>query len=150
MENHHLKPRDMARSALASTRRKGARDDRRLAHRLERARLRREIHDLRSHVVADDYDGDLTWTARSALASLVEDRRCSDNTVQLGRWAMRTIDVNPVLVEASTAERLAYFRALLPDDVAGRHALGHLRWYVRNDTGRPRSEGDGSSGASAT
>lgn len=141
MDNHHHKPRDMARSALASARRKGVRDDRRLAHHLERARLRKELHALRSHENPEDYDGDLTWTARTALASLVEERRCSDNTVPLSRWALRIIDANPVLVEASTAERLAYFRVLLPDDVAGRHALGHLRWCVRDDTGRPWTGG---------
>ncbi len=41
MRNHDEKTRDMARSVLPSTRRRGARQDRALAHKAERSRLRK-------------------------------------------------------------------------------------------------------------
>lgn len=43
MRNHHDKARDMARSVLPSTARKGARRARAQIHRRERARLRSEL-----------------------------------------------------------------------------------------------------------
>ena len=44
MRNHNEKARDMARSVLPSTRRRGARADKAAARARERARLRAELH----------------------------------------------------------------------------------------------------------
>ncbi|MCC6225018.1 MAG: hypothetical protein IT195_01250 [Microthrixaceae bacterium] len=46
MRNHNEKARDMARSVLPSTARKGARDARAVIHGRERAHERRLLHEL--------------------------------------------------------------------------------------------------------
>ena len=133
MRNHHEKARDMARSVLPSTRRRGARQDRALAHARERSCLRARLHDLASFADPDDYEGNLTWEARREISSMVEERRAADKVAPLVRWAERTVERDPVLREAAYDERLAYFRRLLPEGLIGRHALVHLHWVLDDE-----------------
>lgn len=100
MRNHDEKTRDMARSVLPSTRRRGARQDRALAHKAERSRLRSALQDLAGHDDPDDYEGELTWEARRQIAWMVEDRRAADKVAPLLRWATRTIERDAALRDA--------------------------------------------------
>lgn len=137
MRNHDEKARDMARSVLPSTRRKGAREDRSLMHHAERARVRRELHRMRAVGDPDDYDGDLGHgsNARRDMAYMVQRRRRADKIGPLIHWAERVVERDPVLVAAPPEDREVYFRRLLPEGLIGDHAITHL-WWVIDD--RPR------------
>lgn len=139
MRNHNEKARDMARSVLPSTRRRGARADKAAARARERARLRAELHALTRLDDPDDFKGDLAWQARRDISEMVEDRRDGDKLAPLMRWAARTVENDPVLASAEPVDRIEHFRRLLPPGLLGRHALFHLEatlgleryWYSR-------------------
>lgn len=133
MHNHHEKARDMARSVLPSTRRRGARMHRSHAHARERHRVRAALHEVATYDDPDDYEGDLTWEARRAISEMVGERRAADKVAPLMRWAERTVERDPVLRDASFEQRVAHFRRLLPRDLIGRHALNHLAWVLDPD-----------------
>lgn len=134
MRNHHEKTRDMARSALPSTRRRGARQDRALAHKTERSRLRSALHELAAYDDPDDYEGELTWEARREIAWMVDDRRAGDKLGPLLHWAERIVERDPALRDAPYEAQLTYFARLLPDGLIGRHALQHLRFVLDDPT----------------
>lgn len=123
----------MARSVLPSTRRRGARQDRALAHARARRRLRAELHELAGYDDPDDYEGDLTWEARGDIAEMVQERRVGDKVGPLVRWAERTVERDPVLRDARFDQRVAHFRRLLPDGLIGDHAMVHLRWVIDDE-----------------
>lgn len=133
MRNYNEKARDMARSVLPGSRRRGARADRTAAHARERARLRVELHAVAGFDDPDDYDGELDWIARRDIAEMVEDRRYGDKVRPLIQWARRTVETNPDLREATPIERLDHFRRLLPPNLTGRHALFHVEGAVGYD-----------------
>lgn len=133
MRNHDEKARDMARSVLPSTRRRGARQGRAHARSRERSHLRAALRDLASCDDPDDYEGDLTWEARREIGWMVEDRRTGDKVAPLMRWAERKLVTDPELAAASFDERTTHFRGLLPDGLIGRHALFHLRWVLDDE-----------------
>lgn len=132
MRNHHEKARDMARSVLPSTARKNARRTRASIHGRERARLRAELHSLRVAGDADDFEGDLVWTARREIEEMVLDRRAADKVGPLLAWAERLIETDPTLSAATPDEREARFRKVLPPGLIGNHAVSHL-WWVLDD-----------------
>lgn len=132
MRNHHEKARDMARSVLPSTARKAARRTRASIHGRERARLRVELHSLRDAGDADDFEGDLVWTARREIKDMVLDRRGADKVGPLLAWAERLIETDPTLSAATPDEREAHFRRVLPPGLIGNHAISHL-WWVFDD-----------------
>lgn len=132
MQNHHEKARDMARSVLASTSRKGSRFERATIHHRERARSRRALHELAALADPDDFEGDLCWEDRCARFSMVSDRRDFDKVAPICRWAARTVATNPRLAVASVEERITYFRKRLPAGLIGDHALLHIEWAIEN------------------
>ena len=148
MQNHAEKARDIARSALPSTRRVEARKRRAVAHRRERAAWRREATALRRLTDRADHDGDLYWIARADIDELVAERRMADNVAPLIRWARAHVEADPDLRDLQLVDLLAHFRDVLPDDVTGRHALQHLdfvfddSWRWRGSLGRRREKVD--------
>ena len=130
MRNHHEKARDMARSVLPSTARKSARHAGASIHGRERARLRSELHALRVAGDADDFEGDLTWTARRDIEEMVDDRRGADKVGPLLAWAERLVERDPALGAATPEDREVYFRKILPPGLIGNHAISHLRWVL--------------------
>lgn len=130
MRNPHHKPRDLARSALASTSRRNVRELRAIAHGNERARVRARLHELRSHLDPDDYDGDLRYRALGDLDQMIGARRAHDKLGPLFRWAQAHMDHDPGLAEATPNDKVHHFTKLLPNDLSGRHALSHLRWEL--------------------
>lgn len=144
MRNHNDKTRDIARSVLPSTARKGARETRALIHGRERAKQRVVLHELGHDIDPDDVDTDVGSVLRRDLAEMVEDRRGADKLGPLLRWASRVIERDPALAAASPEDREVYFRSLLPRGVIGNHAISHLRWILED---RPRRLGRGRAGA---
>jgi len=74
----------------------------------------------------DDSDGELTWEARRDVLETVDDRRQADKVGPLIHWATRTVATDERLRAATPAERIHYFRSLLPPAVIGGHAVSHL------------------------
>ena len=130
MRNPHHKPRDLARSALASTSRRNVRELRAIAHGNERARVRARLHELRSHLDPDDYDGDLHYRALGDLDEMIGARRAHDKLGPLFRWAKAHVERDPGLADATPIDKVHHFAQLLPNDLSGRHALSHLRWEL--------------------
>jgi hypothetical protein len=115
------KRRDMIRSILPSTARKGARKDRSLAHRRHRAAVRSEIQ---NHILWED-EIDNTAVAdirrRKAIQYMMWDRRGADKIGPICHWGY---EVTKHLPEE---DRLNTLRSWLPDNTIGRHAISHLR-----------------------
>jgi hypothetical protein len=130
MRNPHRKPRDLARSALASTSRRNVRELRAIAHGNERARVRARLHELRSHLDPDDYDGDLHYRALGDLDQMIGARRSHDKLGPLFRWAKAHVERDPGIADATPIDKVHHFTQLLPSDLSGRHALSHLRWEL--------------------
>ncbi len=139
MRNHDEKNKNMQRSVLPSSRRKAARWERRAIHGRARARQRDVLAQYRK-----DYDApepDFREGRRKAATKwMVVDRRSADKIGPLTRWAIRTIEQDPVLRDATLSDQVAYFAAMLPTDVIGRHAVFHiefaLRWRFHSDSER--------------
>jgi hypothetical protein len=130
MRNPHRKPRDLARSALASTSRRNVRELRAIAHGNERARVRARLHELRNHLDPDDYDGDLHYRALGDLDQMIGARRSHDKLGPLFRWAQAHVERDPGIADATPIDKVHHFTQLLPNDLSGRHALSHLRWEL--------------------
>lgn len=130
MRNPHHKPRDLARSALASTSRRNVRELRSIAHGNERARVRARLHELRSLLDPDDYDGDLHYRALGDLDQMIGARRSHDKLGPLFRWAQAHVERDPGIADATPIDKVHHFTQLLPNDLSGRHALSHLRWEL--------------------
>jgi len=137
MRNHNEKARDMARSVLPSTARKGARETRTTIHGRERAHERQLLHELRHWSEPDDFEGDLGVASRHRrdVADMVSDRRAADKVGPLIVWAERLVERNTVLSSATPEDREVYFRTILPPGLIGNHAISHLYWVLDDRRG---------------
>jgi hypothetical protein len=123
VQNHDEKVTDMIRSVLPSTARRRARFIRRRIHRAERRTVKDRLRAGDDAAVVD---------TRGAISDMVWDRRTADKVAPLVRWALHHVRTDPALRDTSTAERLAHFRQLLPDNTIGRHALSHIAWPLEH------------------
>ena len=105
MRNHTEKARDMARSVLPSTARKGARDTRADIRGRERVRERQMLHHLRGYVDPDDFEGVLGEELHREIGEMVWHRRSADKVAPLMRWAERTVARDPRLAAAPRTVR---------------------------------------------
>lgn len=147
------KARDIARGVLPSAARKGARDNKRNFHSRHRHAQRQANHAIeRSLAVEIDgslahdpdlyddfedpeiYDGysaatkaPLGWD--SDMKYIVDRRRDADKLGPLIRWAEATEKTKMGGWEPE--DKVAYFKAVLPDSLQGRHALGHVKSALR-------------------
>jgi hypothetical protein len=136
VRNDDQKIKDMCESVLPSTSRKNAREKRRIAHGANRARERAALRAARND---GDYErelGDSDGRRRNAIREMVWDRRAADKVAPLVRWARVTVEEDPVLRNAAPEDVTAYFAALLPDNLIGRHAIQHIRWGLGLDRDR--------------
>jgi hypothetical protein len=137
MRNHNEKFRDMERSVLASTRRKASREDRRFAHKRERAVSRGALRQVRGIHDAEDFDeGAAVFANKSDIESMIEDRRCADKIAPIERWAVARVAQTPNLRSRDRAGRVAYFRVRFTATKAGRHALSHVAFAVGRVSGQ--------------
>jgi hypothetical protein len=137
VRNHHEKIKDMSRSVLPSTGRKGARDDRRAIHKRQRARELAAVTTYRRDPDPEGATPDVRGTYGPDITYLVWNRRAKDKIGPLIRWARATIAASPALRAASREEQVAYFARLMPDSTIGRHAVMHiemaLEWDARQE-----------------
>lgn len=149
---HKDKARDIARGVLPSTARKSARDDKReykAKHRAEQRRVNGAICrsmnsvDDDGHIYTDTelfddfedtlvYDGYHSSTKKPNISwddmkEIVYNRRSHDKLGPLIRWAQATHSRLMSGPEWTTSDKIAYFKAILPDSLQGRHALGHVK-----------------------
>lgn len=121
------KQRNMIRSVLPSTHRKGARDDIACAKRRSRSRVNQSLRAYRGAAseVIDNYDewgDDLTVYPDREISDVVWDRRAADKTHPLERWAAAQVEDVPM------EDRMSKIRAILPDNTIGRHAAQHVEY----------------------
>lgn len=144
MRNHGEKTKNMQRSVLPSTSRKTAREERRRIHKRARARERDTLTEARKTVryprlaasteQLDDLDGDADFREgrrKQATHWMKWDRRVADKVGPLTRWAVRTVEADPHLRDAALHDQVAYFEALLPGDLIGKHAVSHIYWALK-------------------
>lgn len=130
------KKKDMIKSALPSTRRKGARDDRRAIHKAARRQTRQSITthngldvDRLIDTVSDD--ADIRSYPNHAIRDMMWERRNGDHLGALMRWAPHQVK------HLRLEDRLSYFKSILPDDTIGRHAASHIQWMDEFEVPRP-------------
>lgn len=148
------KAKSIARSVLPSTARKSARDNKRNFHKKHRAAQREAIHGARQHLVVVDEAGRLAhdpdlyddfedreifdgYTAATTkpvgydgnMKYIVQRRRDADKLGPLIAWATAT-EKNK-MDGWDDNDKIAYFKAVLPDTLQGRHALGHVKSALR-------------------
>lgn len=128
MRNSSEKRRDIARSVLPST--MCVKQTRHQIHKSERARVRQFLHEGEyDGLVPDRVDG----PTMRGIKEMVSDRRRADKTSQLIRWAVHQVATEKKLINATHEERLKEFLSVLPDNLAGRHALTHIESVIRPD-----------------
>lgn len=144
------KARDIARGVLPSTARKGARAEKREFHATHRSAQRQVNHAIQRHVTIYDEDGGFLYTdpdlfddftdldtfdgyhaattkpsiGWDGMGEIVSSRRNADKLGPLIAWATAT--EKSKMVGWSVEDKRAYFKAILPDSLQGRHALGHV------------------------
>ena len=91
MRNHDEKVKDISRSVLPSTGRKGARDARRIIHKRQRTRELAGLTEYRRTADPDDETPDFRGKAAPEITYMVRRRRASDKIGPLVRWAQATI-----------------------------------------------------------
>src|SRR5580693_692413 len=130
MRNHDEKVKDISRSVLPSTGRKGARDTRRIIHKRQRTRELTGLTDYRRTADPDNETPDFRGKAAPEITYMVRRRRASDKIGPLVRWAQATIAADQRLRSASRPEQVAYFARLMPATLIGEHAVKHIEWEL--------------------
>lgn len=125
MKNHDEKLRDVARSVLPSSSRKGARDNLRNIKQQNRRAINRQLARVDS---IDTYESDpriedLTFYPNAEIGYAVNDRRGADK-LSVMRWAAERTKKEGI---TDPHERYAFTKRVLPDGLSGRHALTHVR-----------------------
>jgi hypothetical protein len=148
------KARDIARSVLPSTARKSARDNKREYHARHRHAQRQVNHAIERSLLTVDEDDNLYsdpdlfddfedldtfdgYHAATTVPSIswdnmneiVDNRRGHDKLGPLISWATAT--EKDKMAGWSDEDKIAYFKAILPDSLQGRHALGHVKSALR-------------------
>lgn len=124
------KAREIARSILPSTRRRSTRTDLAYLKRASRRRVRQTLHDWAGYDDPLEFEGHI-WDYHSpnphhdgywgGLSAIVDDRRNGDKLGALLKWAPA---VTAHLDDPE--DRYMAIKAILPDNLIGRHALSHL------------------------
>lgn len=135
MRNHHEKRRDIARSALHTTREFSSRRDFRLAHKEFRSRERQFLHRVARSLDPDEVDPPEERRLVERIAEVRADRRYMDKLWPLFRWAGHTIAHDPKLLHQDQRGQAAHLSKRLGDSPAGRHAASHLRNMIIDGPG---------------
>lgn len=135
------KVRDMCRSILPSTQRKSDRHNAERVRRRNRRTTRQTLHDWRMAADVDDFEGHVFgyedspavgggWSeCQGSIKTVMWDRREHDKLGPMLRWAVAiTADID------DPADRQEHMRAILPDNLIGRHAMGHIKFLDEFDT----------------
>lgn len=124
------KKRQIARSVLPSRRANGARNDLRNIKQRARSNMRQELRvvgrDAYSEDVIDSYDEsnfDWEFYPYTEIRYAVYDRQNGDNLSALMRWAPKQVE------NIRLEDRLSKMYQIMPDNLIGRHAVGHLEYH---------------------
>lgn len=152
------KARDVGRGVLPSTARKGARENKRNFHSKRRSNQRQAcdailrsltdvdddgtlftdpdlFDDFEEPIIHDGYHASTKGKASSYdddMAYIVSRRRDADNLGPLFSWARATEAKK--MQGWSAEDKRNYFKAVLPDNLQGRHALGHVEQILDLDS----------------
>ncbi len=154
------KARDIARGVLPSTARKSAREDKRNFHASHRGAQRQANHaierslatvsahgtiahdpdlydDFEERDVIDGYAAStkkegVGWDDLSQNGEIIYSRRGADKLGPLISWA--TAIEKRDMVGWDVEDKVNYFKGVLPDNLQGRHALGHVKTSLRLET----------------
>lgn len=126
------KKRNMARSILPSTARKGAREDLAQAKRSARSKVNQSLSRFKGYAdeVVDLYDedsDDLEFYPDHRISEIMWERRASDKVGPVQRWAVA------ITKDIRKQDRLSYMMSLMPDNTIGRHACDHVAWMEEFD-----------------
>lgn len=114
------KERDMIRSVLPSTRRKGAREDLAIIKRNARRSSRQSLHVIALDHEAWDETPEVYDYPDTEIRYAMYERRDGDKISALQRWAPSKVKgIRPL-------DALSKIKALLPDNTIGRHAVSHV------------------------
>lgn len=137
MRNHDEKRRDICRSLLPSKARKAARTNKAILKRQHRRHIRHALHDWSRYDDVLDYEGfvhedtnrpltgGVGWYIGQTMSGIVGERRDADNLGPFLNWVEATKDRLPGETDEDKFESL---RQILPDNLIGRHALGHAEY----------------------
>jgi hypothetical protein len=125
MKNHNEKLRDVARGVLPSEARKSARDDLRNIKQKNRRAINRQLAriDTIDTYFEDPRVEDLEFYPDAEIGYVVRDRRGADK-LSVMRWAEQRTKQEGI---TDPHERYEYAKRALPTNLAGRHALTHIR-----------------------
>lgn len=140
--------KEMARSILPSTARKGARENLKAIRRNGRRTVNMRLRQIRScddYYDDDEFDYDFypqraTPSGHEGICSIVNDRRDADNIAGMLHWATYHCIKNDIPYE----NRLSYIRSKMPSSIIGQHAVhGHLAgWYGFPDSAKGNDNRD--------
>lgn len=119
------KYREMSRSILPSTRRKWARREKSATKRHHRRQISQKLRGIRCEEDFELISEDLTYYPDGEINWIVAQRRDGDKINHFGRWAQHMV-VDP----GDPGANIANLRAVLPKNLIGDHALGHVRGFV--------------------
>jgi hypothetical protein len=137
MRNHDEKRRDICRSLLPSSARRAARTNKAILKRQHRRHIRHELHDWSRYDDVLNYEGfvhedtnrpitgGVGWYIGQTMAGIVNERRDADNLGPFLNWVRATKGRLPGETDDDKFEAL---RRVLPDNLIGRHALGHAEY----------------------
>lgn len=115
----HRKIKDMAESLLPSTKRKKARETRKAIHRRDRRAYRQDPENYERRSLDQKRDIE--------IQEMMWERRGADK-LSIVRWAQKvTANID------DPVERYLHLKKMLPDNLIGRHALGHCENYGYGD-----------------
>ncbi len=135
MRNHDEKLENMSESVLPSTERERARRTRQAIHRQHRSRECQQLVAVRRDVEVADIGPEIERRRRQEIDWTIGSRRGAYKVGSLLRWARARVDADLALAAAPIDEQVASFRALLPDNTIGRHALQNIRWDLERRAG---------------
>ena len=135
MDYGDAKVKTMARSLLPSRRRKGAREDKRLAHRHHRRQVSERLGQLR-WCDYDDFIPSVVHNNNWRIHEIKWERRAADDASAVERWA------EALTRDVPKGERVAFMKGLLPDNLIGRHAEINIAIKRAHRAGHNRSRYD--------
>lgn len=127
MRNSEEKLKDISRSVLPATRRAARKAKKELVttRRQNRRKVNEDLNQIRSYEDAMDNERELTYYPNAKINELVTERQLADNLGAIYSWAEHLLKTK--FRYLNNEQKYFAFKAMLPDSLQGRHALGHIR-----------------------
>lgn len=130
------KERDMVRSILPSTSRKAARDNKQNVNRAHRSAVRQALRQHRDVLAVEGWDDGDDDALDAPYVKVHEADRTYDRKIKDSMWMRREADkVAPIIRWAEKKvqdirpeDRLSWLQARMPNNLAVRHAISHIKY----------------------